>query len=160
MQPRPTPPMTCRRGSSVRRLALRESPSQPPSAPIETATVEPATRREPPVATDSVGTAVDRQLAEQKMGRRSISKSGLLEIREVMKKLPPDSVPMFNPLQAYPHRGTADKANAARTNLTDEIFGYQPKNTVTVQDIIEDIDEQIRRGNYYKGRWAPDEPSR
>lgn len=50
---------------------------------------------------------------------------------------------MFNPIQTYPSKGTASEENAARNNFIDKAMGYQPKNTVTAREIIEDIDAQL-----------------
>lgn len=60
-----------------------------------------------------------------------------------MQKRKPYERPMFNPIQTYPSKGTASEENAARNNFIDKAMGYQPKNTVTAREIIEDIDAQL-----------------
>ena len=79
------------------------------------------------------------------MSRRALSEQELVRIRRSMAELPPGQAPPFNPLVAYPFRGSRDipPGERARESVTDQWLGYQPRNRVTAREIIADIDRQL-----------------
>ena len=79
------------------------------------------------------------------MPRRALSERELRGIRNAMSRLPPDDAPRLNPLVAYPFRGShsIDPGDAASNTAADQVFGRQPRNTVTAREIIAEIDRQL-----------------
>ena len=119
-------------------------PASPPVAarPPAPAPTPPAPAPAPPV---SAANPVEAQFAQQAMGRRTLSERELLAIRNAMSQGRLDEPPTFNPLQAYPFLGdrSLPPEERARESVTDQWFGYDPKNKVTRRQIIQDIDAQL-----------------